>query len=158
MKEKVDSPGVFVPPPVILAALLLAGYFMQKAIPLADSFFSTLPAKILGWLSMLAGLLFIIPSMRMFFKSKNTLATAMKSTRSLQSTGIYGISRNPIYVSLLFLYMGIAFLFGNWWDIILAPALFFILQEYVVKREEKYLERRFGADYMDYKRKVRRWL
>ena len=90
-------------------------------------------------------------------KTKNT-PVIIKSASSLQTTGIYSVSRNPMYLSLLLIYTGLAFLIGNWWNIILLPLLFLVVQEYVIKREEKYLERRFGQEYLNYKLKVRRWL
>jgi protein-S-isoprenylcysteine O-methyltransferase Ste14 len=63
-----------------------------------------------------------------------------------------------MYVSLLLLYTGLSFIIGNWWNLILLPVLFFVVQEYVIKHEEKYLDRRFGEQYSEYKTKVRRWL
>ncbi len=63
-----------------------------------------------------------------------------------------------MYVSLLLVYTGLSFLIGNWWNLILLPLLVFIVQEYVIKREENYLDRRFGQQYADYKKRVRRWL
>jgi protein-S-isoprenylcysteine O-methyltransferase Ste14 len=63
-----------------------------------------------------------------------------------------------MYVALAFVYLGISCLIGNWWNIIFFPFILLIFQEYVIKREEKYLERAFGKEYLDYKDKVRRWL
>jgi protein-S-isoprenylcysteine O-methyltransferase Ste14 len=63
-----------------------------------------------------------------------------------------------MYVGLALVYLGISCLIGNWWDIILLSFLLLIVQEYIIKREEKYLECRFGQDYLNYKRKVRRWI
>jgi protein-S-isoprenylcysteine O-methyltransferase Ste14 len=63
-----------------------------------------------------------------------------------------------MYISLCFIYIGLSFLIGNWWNFILLPVLFILVQEYIIKREEQYLEHRFGKEYLDYKSKVRRWL
>ena len=79
-------------------------------------------------------------------------------TKAERTTGIYGITRNPMYVGLAMVYLGITCFIGNWWNIILFPLLFLIVQEYIIKREEKYLEFEFGQQYDDYKRIVRRWL
>jgi protein-S-isoprenylcysteine O-methyltransferase Ste14 len=49
-------------------------------------------------------------------------------------------------------------LIGNWWNIILFPLLLLIIQEYIIKREEKYLALEFGQQYEEYRRNVRRWL
>ena len=63
-----------------------------------------------------------------------------------------------MYVGLAILYLGITCLIGNWWNVILFPLLFIIVQEYIIKREEKYLELEFGKEYNEYKKTVRRWL
>jgi protein-S-isoprenylcysteine O-methyltransferase Ste14 len=63
-----------------------------------------------------------------------------------------------MYISLLLIYTGLSFIIGNWWNLVLLPFLFLLVQEYIIKREEKYLDRRFEQEYTDYKSKVRRWL
>ena len=63
-----------------------------------------------------------------------------------------------MYASLVLVYLGLTCLMGNWWNIILLPLLLLVVQEYVIKREEKYLARKFGNEYMDYRQHVRRWL
>ncbi len=157
MKNKEDSPGVYIPPPLIYALIFLAAVFIQKKISLDDSFFHLQIAKIAGALFLIASLFFMVRSLRQFFISKNTLIP-IKPASSLQTNGIYKITRNPMYVSLALVYLGISCFVGNWWNIILFPLLLLIVQEYIIKREEKYLLRRFGKDYVVYKTKVRRWL
>jgi Putative protein-S-isoprenylcysteine methyltransferase len=95
--------------------------------------------------------------LRQFFQSKNTLIL-IKPASSLQTNGIYRISRNPMYVGLGIIYLGLTCFFGNWWNIILLPLLFLIIQEFIIKREERYLGLEFGQQYEEYKKKVRRWL
>jgi protein-S-isoprenylcysteine O-methyltransferase Ste14 len=63
-----------------------------------------------------------------------------------------------MYVGLLLVYTGIAMIHGNWWTFLLIPLVIFIITRFVIINEEKYLERAFGQDYMNYKKKVRRWL
>jgi protein-S-isoprenylcysteine O-methyltransferase Ste14 len=63
-----------------------------------------------------------------------------------------------MYVGLAIVYLGVTCLIGNWWNIILFPLLLLVIQEYIIKREEKYLERAFGEKYLDYKSRARRWL
>jgi protein-S-isoprenylcysteine O-methyltransferase Ste14 len=103
------------------------------------------------------GFIFNLPALLQFAKTKNTLVT-VKPANSLQTSGIYTVSRNPMYVSLLLFYAGLAFLVGNWWTMILLPALIIIVTYFVIRPEEKYLERAFGKIYVDYKEKVRRWI
>lgn len=157
MENKKDHPGVYIPPPIFYILTFLASLLIQKIVPLDKDFFHTILAKILGLLSMLAGLFFNFPALRQFLKTKNTIVT-IKPANSLQATGIYSVTRNPMYIGLLLFYIGLSCLVGNWWNAVLLPVLFLIVQEYVIKREEKYLDRRFGQPYLGYKRKVRRWL
>lgn len=157
MEGKKDHPGVYIPPPLFYVATFLVALLIQKVVPLNKDFFYTSASKIIGSIIILIALFFNFPALRQFFKTKNTLVT-VKPANSLQTKGIYSVSRNPMYISLLLLYTGLSFIIGNWWNLLLLPVLFLIVQEYVIKREEKYLDRRFGQQYYDYKAKVRRWL
>ena len=157
MKNKEDSPGVYIPPPLIYALIFLAAVFIQKKISIDDSIFHLQIAKITGVLFLIVSLFFMVTSLRQFFISKNTLVP-IKPASSLQVNGIYSITRNPMYFGLALVYLGISCFVGNWWNIILFPLLLLIVQEYIIKREEKYLLRRFGQEYVVYKTKVRREL
>jgi protein-S-isoprenylcysteine O-methyltransferase Ste14 len=151
------GPGVYIPPPLFYVLIFIAAVFIQKKIPIADALFQSQTIKVAGIILLIIALFFLVRSLRQFFQSKNTLIL-IKPASSLQTTGIYGISRNPMYVGLAIVYLGITCFIGNWWNIILFPLLFLIVQEYIIKREEKYLELEFGQQYEEYKRTVRRWL
>ena len=157
MENKKDHPGIYVPPPIVYALIFLVAVFIQKKLPIDDSLFRQQLTKVVGAGLLIIALFFLIRSLRQFLLSKNTLVTVMPAN-SLQTNGIYNITRNPMYLGLAIVYLGISCLIGNWWNIILFPLLLLLIQEYMIKREEKYLERRFGQVYLDYKSKVRRWL
>ena len=152
-----NHPGVYVPPPLIYIACFFFSYVLQRIVPLPQTWFHTLGASITGTLLLALGFLFLLPALRRFFISKNTLVT-IKPATSLQTEGVYGITRNPMYLGLLLLYTGLAQFFGNAWTLLLLPVLFLIVQSYIIRREEKYLQRAFGAEYNAYQQKVRRWL
>ena len=156
-REKKDHPGVYVPPPLIYAIVFLFSVLVQRWIPLSTSFFKTQTAMIIGLILLATGLIFNIPALIQFIKTKNTIVTVKPAT-SLQTSGIYRLTRNPMYVSLLLFYAGIAFFIGNWWTVLLLPLLILVITFYVIRHEEKYLERSFGETYMEYKRRVRRWI
>jgi protein-S-isoprenylcysteine O-methyltransferase Ste14 len=155
--SKSKGPGVFIPPPLFYVLIFIAAVFIQKIIPIADKLFRLLAIKVVGVILLIVALFFLVKSLRQFFLTKNTLVL-IKPASSLQTTGIYGMTRNPMYVGLTIVYLGIACFIGNLWNFILLPVLFIIVQEYIIKREEKYLELEFGQEYRDYKRTVRRWL
>ncbi len=155
--NKSKGPGVYIPPLLFYVLIFIAAVFIQKRIPLSDTLFHSLAIKVVGVIFLIVALFFLVRSLRQFFLTKNTLIL-IKPASSLQTTGIYGITRNPMYVGLAIVYLGITCFIGNWWNIILFPLLFLIVQEYIIKREDKYLEFEFGQQYDDYKRIVRRWL
>lgn len=157
MEKKKDSPGVYIPPPLFYALLFVIAIFLQKKIELSHSFFDSQFTKIAGILFLIFAFSVMVTSIAKFIRSKNTIIL-IKPASSLQTTGIYSITRNPMYLGLVFLYLGLTFLIGNWWHIILFPALIFIIQGYVIRKEEEYLKRAFGQEYLTYKSKVRRWI
>lgn len=157
MKVKQDSPGVYIPPPLLYVLIFIAASFLQKKCYINDSVFHITLIRLTGILFFIAALVFLAASLRTFFKTRNTVVL-IKSATSLQTNGIYGVSRNPMYVGLLFIYLGLTCFIGSWWHLILVPLLVFILQTYIIKKEEQYLIRAFGDQFLGYKKRVRRWL
>jgi len=155
--KKEDSPGVSLPPPLVYGLFFGISLLLQKLLPIDKYFFSSDVSKVIGFLLLAVCLVFDLPSLIQFFKTKNTLIT-IKSANSLQTKGLYSISRNPMYTGLLCLYSSLAILVGNWWTVLFIPFVFFTIQVYVIRREENYLTRRFGQQFIDYKKRVRRWL
>jgi protein-S-isoprenylcysteine O-methyltransferase Ste14 len=158
MGTKKDSPGVFIPPPLFYVFIFLLSFILQGSFTIKRTFFfHSRIANILGLIIIITGLIFTIPALRQFFKSKNTLIP-FKPASSLQTSGIYSMSRNPMYLGLLFQYLGMAFIFGNWWTIFLIPVLIGLVHYFIILPEERYLLRAFGDSYQDYTKKVRRWI
>ena len=155
--NKTKGPGIYIPPPLFYILIFIASIIIQKRIPIPDTLFHLMIVKVAGVIFLIIALFFLARSLRQFIKTKNTLIL-IKPASSLQTTGIYAITRNPMYVGLSIVYLGITCFIGNWWNIILFPILLLIIQEYIIKREEKYLELEFEQAYRDYKRIVRRWL
>lgn len=151
------GPGVYIPPPLFYVLIFIGGVLLQKSIPINHNILHTPMAKVVAMLLFLAALFFLIRSLKQFFITKNTVIL-FKPATSLQTTGIYAITRNPMYVGLALVYLGATVFIGNWWNIILFPILILIVQEYIIKREESYLAIEFGQEYEFYKKKVRRWL
>lgn len=152
-----NHPGVYVPPPLIYVAFFFLSLFMQKLLPLPVAWFHTSTARVAGILFIVLYLLFFIAALSRFFLSKNTLVT-IRPARSLETSGIYSVTRNPMYLSLVFLYSGLGIFLGNWWTFLLLALLVAVVQNYVIQKEEQYLQRAFGGDYDRYRKKVRRWI
>lgn len=154
---KKDHPGIYIPPPLFYIGIYFVAVLFQKWMPINKGFFDTVISRSIALAVVLTGLFFIFPAIWRFFKSGNTLVT-VKSANSLQTSGIYAFTRNPMYLGLLLIYLGFSLCFGSWWNFLLLPVLLLIIQQYVIKREEQYLGRRFGERYFAYKKKVRRWI
>jgi protein-S-isoprenylcysteine O-methyltransferase Ste14 len=80
-----------------------------------------------------------------------------ETTNAMIEEGPYRLSRNPLYVGLLALYLGLGLLAPTLWGLVLFPvAVVFVLWG-AIRPEEQFLHERFGAQYDDYTRRVRRW-
>jgi protein-S-isoprenylcysteine O-methyltransferase Ste14 len=152
-----DHPGVYIPPPLLYAAIFMLGIFLQHVFTINNYFFRLRNTKFAGILFLIAASFFIFMSIGQFIRTKNTVMT-IRPANTLQTTGIYTITRNPMYQGLVFVYIGLTCIAGNWWNLILLPLLLFVVQQYVIRREESYLTREFGSIYSEYKARVRRWL
>jgi protein-S-isoprenylcysteine O-methyltransferase Ste14 len=81
-----------------------------------------------------------------------------RPTTALVTAGPYRFSRNPIYIALTLLYLGIALAVDSAWIAGLIVPVLIAIRYGVIAREESFLEQKFGAAYRDYKARVRRWL
>ncbi|QDA60335.1 methyltransferase family protein [Hymenobacter jejuensis] len=153
-----DSPGVVVPPPFLYVLIFLAAFLLQRwLLPLDDALWQHMSVKVLGGAFCIAAFALLVSAVTQFQRTHNTVVTVHRAN-SLQTTGVYHLTRNPMYLALLLLYAGLACLVGGWWHLILLPLLILIVQEFVIKHEEHYLEQAFGQQYRDYKHTTRRWL
>ena len=84
--------------------------------------------------------------------------TTFRPTSTLVTSGSYAFTRNPMYVSMALLTIACALFLNTWWTVLLLLPTLLIVQQFVVVPEERYLRRRFGAEYEAYTRRVRRWL
>jgi protein-S-isoprenylcysteine O-methyltransferase Ste14 len=92
-----------------------------------------------------------------FFRIR-TAIMPIRPASHLVASGPYRFSRNPMYVGLSVLYLGLALLFNVVWPIVLLPLVVFALYHLVIRREERYLADAFGDAYAAYRQRVRRWL
>jgi protein-S-isoprenylcysteine O-methyltransferase Ste14 len=157
LKNGSDSPRIYIPPPVVFVAVFFLSYVFQSKCPLDISFLHTELARSIGILMAVIGSFFFVPAIYRFMRTGNAIMP-VSPARSLQMIGPYSLSRNPMYTGLLLIYTGLAVLHGNCWTFILIPVLILIVQEFIIKKEEAYLQRAFGRRYEAYRRKVRRWL
>ena len=150
-----DRPDVITLPPLILAATIALGAVLNFFWP-ASLLPSALAAP-LGILITLGAIALGISATREMFAA-NTPLDVRKPSTEIVTSGVFRKSRNPIYLAMLLLCAGVAFLANSLWILVLVLPLAIILQKGVIEPEESYLEKKFGDKYLRYKVKVRRWI
>jgi protein-S-isoprenylcysteine O-methyltransferase Ste14 len=156
MVDNPDTAGVAVRPPVLWMVLFLIGFGLDWLSPLP--FLPTdAPLPWIGGAVFAAGLALAVASFRNFIRAGTNVPTN-RPTTAIVTSGPYRITRNPIYIGMLLGQAGLAIGFNSLWILATLIPQFLILNYGVVAREEAYLQRKFGAAYLDYKSRVRRWL
>lgn len=92
------------------------------------------------------------------FASAGTPVAPNRPTKALVFDGIYKYTRNPMYLGFTVVLFAIGLIFDELWFLIAAPLAMFAVTKLAIEREEAYLERKFGAAYVAYKERVRRWI
>ncbi len=152
-----DKANVVVFPPLILATTIALGFFLQWWLPLGTLASLTLAWRIpLGAAFVIAGVLLAATGRRTLVRIGTNVSPALPTT-ALATEGIFRWTRNPLYSGGTLVMLGIAFLFALDWLLLLIFPSLLILHFGVVKREEQYLERKFGDRYRSYKLQVSRY-
>ena len=155
MADDQDNPGGRVPPPLTYLLTLLLGLVLDRRLHVP--FLPHGVARVLGWPLVGGGMALAAWFARTIHSADTTLRTD-KPVSSLVQDGPFRYSRNPGYLSLVMIYAGIAILRNAMWAILFLPLLLLVTQRELIEREERYLERTFGEEYLAYKRRVRRWV
>ncbi len=153
--DEQDKAGVVAPPPLIYLGALIFGLLLNRRLPI--SFLPRRIARGLGW-SLLGGGVLLLGWFERAMRHADTPASPYKPVEHIATEGPFRYTRNPGYLSMAMIYTGIASLANALWPILLLPVALLVVQRGVIEREERYLERKFGKEYLDYKAQVRRWI
>ncbi|MEP7316528.1 MAG: isoprenylcysteine carboxylmethyltransferase family protein [Sphingomicrobium sp.] len=146
-----DNPRVVVPPPLIFAGLVASGLAVNRtAIALG-------PLQVIGAILGVTGVGLVASALGLFRK-QNTRPEPWQPSNALVTHGVYRMTRNPMYLGMAMLSLGVALLFSSFAGSLLAMVAAVIIDRTVIPREEAYLVRRFAQDYISYAGRVRRWL
>jgi protein-S-isoprenylcysteine O-methyltransferase Ste14 len=148
-------PNVKIIPPLVYLAGIVIGVVISIWIP------TKIVPSSLAW--MLGGIVIVCGAVLagsaiLKFKGVGTTVRPDRTASTLVVLGPYRISRNPMYLGLALVYLGIAIADQSIWALILLPVVLTIIQRRAIEPEEAFLERRFGADYIQYKENVGRWI
>jgi protein-S-isoprenylcysteine O-methyltransferase Ste14 len=155
MTDDQDNPGINVPPPLIYLLPLVLGLLLDRRRTV--SFLPRGAARGLGWSLLVGGVALNGWFLRTIRKTDVPIRTD-KPVPRLTTEGPFRYSRNPSYLALAMIYAGIASVRNSLWAMLLLAPAVWVMQREVIGREERYLERTFGEEYLAYKEKVRRWV
>lgn len=149
--------GVHFPPPLLYVAGIVAGWLAHRAhrLPITGHPSALRSALViafgLGWLALLA------PAWSGFLRKRTTIIPN-RPAAALVTSGVYRLTRNPMYVSLVLLYLAVTLALDSWWPLFFLPLVVIAVDRLVIRREERYLAHAFPGEYDEYRRRVRRWI
>lgn len=142
-------------PPYIAITLLFLSWLVDYLFPQFRFIFGIY--RYIGILALILGLSITFYSFHLFKKNKTPIIPGQKP-EFMVIEGAYKFTRNPMYSGVTIGLFGVSFYIGNFISF-LSPILFFLIMNYqFVPKEEKMLEQIFGKKYIDYKKRVRRWI
>ena len=159
-EDEPNAIGLGVPPPVIYLGPLLLGLLLDRKIP--APFLPRGSTRIVGLPLIGGGVLLGGWTFRTMRRADTPVIgepfVADKPTSTLITDGPFGYSRNPGYLAGAMVYAGIASLTNVLWVFLLLPVVLLTMRRTAIEREERYLEGKFGEEYLRYKARVRRWI
>ena len=157
MDDAEDSAGIRFPPPFIYLGMLLIGLAAERVVGLHSFGVERRVLVVLGAALLLAGIATAIVAAGLFRRSGET-PEPWTTTHRIVTTGLFRYTRNPMYLGMALTYAGLALALDAPVAMILLPLVILLIQTQVIAREERYLAAKFGEPYLDYRRRVRRWL
>lgn len=142
------------PPPVLFMISALIIYFLPSSLlPHYEFFFP------LSIISFILSFVFALFSLIVFYQTKSNLDPIhLEKTTILVTHSVYRISRNPMYLSLAMLLIAWSLWLGNLLGLIIVGGFIYCITRFQIIPEEQFLEKKFGQIYLQYKKKVARWL
>ena len=154
-KQNLTHPNIKIPPPLLALIYIALVYILTWLIPLPFVVPPVLQA--VGFLLAILGFALGLAAL-ITFRRVGTTVNSRDRVAHLVTSGIYGFTRNPIYLGFLLIVIGISLDSGTYWGILLAPVLVILFNRLVIQAEEEYLMHKFGEQFISYKKRVRRWI
>jgi protein-S-isoprenylcysteine O-methyltransferase Ste14 len=153
--DEQDKAGVVAPPPLIYLVPLVLGLLLSWRFP-TPSLPRTM-ARGLGW-PLVGGGVLLLGWFEWAMRRAGTPTNPYKPVSGIVTEGPFRYTRNPAYLSMTMIYVGVATLANALWAVLLLPVALLVIRRGVIEREERYLEHKFGEEYLRYKARVRRWI
>tara|TARA_B100000900_G_scaffold96453_1_gene79584 strand:- start:92548 stop:93063 length:516 start_codon:yes stop_codon:yes gene_type:complete len=144
-----------IPPPILVIILITSIYFSSDKLDLISIPYRTSFSIVI----LSIGILVIINPVVKFIKSKTTVnPVEFKNVEKLVTSGIYKYSRNPMYLGMIMIIISTTVYYLNFYSLLTPFIFYFWINRFQIKREEVFLEEKFGQEYLSYKTKTRRWI
>jgi len=157
MDKTSDGANVRFPPPLIYVAGLAFGIAAERFLKFPTLGLPPVPRDLAGSLLVLIGFLLMLAGAGLFLR-RRTAILPFKPASTLVTSGVLSWTRNPMYLGMAVFYAGLAVVLNSLVALVLLPLVLAIVQTQVIAREEAYLERAFGDEYVAYKNRVGRWI
>ena len=147
-----------IPPPLVYVASFLLGLGLQRLLPWMPVAARHEPAlQAAGALVLATGIL-LGPLNALMFLLRGTTLNPSRAPKQLFTGGVYRITRNPMYIGLTLVYVGVALLHAQAWSLLLVVVPLAVVDRVYIPCEERWMAQTFGAEYDAYCQRVRRWL
>ena len=142
------------PPVILLLAIILLAvmHFLLPGLRLL-----AYPANLVGLLPLAVGIYLNLAADRLL-KCHHTTVKPFQESTALLTTGVYGHTRNPMYLGFVFLLLGIALLLGSAVPFVIVALFPVLIDRMYIRVEETMLRDRFGDEWVAYRASVRKWL
>jgi protein-S-isoprenylcysteine O-methyltransferase Ste14 len=158
MSGERPSGWLLIPPPLLFVAPLLLSYALERRWPLLQA-----PPewergfRWTGIALIAVGVVHAASAVALFVKSRTTIVPHHRSS-ALVTSGAYRWTRNPMYVGLTFVYLGVTIVLTSTWALLFLALPLYVMNARVIPMEERQLDAVFGETYAHYRARVRRWL
>jgi protein-S-isoprenylcysteine O-methyltransferase Ste14 len=153
---KADRTGVVIPPPLLFIVPFAAGWLLDRRWPWTIVGNGGL-RTFLAIMFVATGVAVAIAGVRQF-RAAGTTVLPFGGTSRMVTTGIYGWTRNPMYLGMALSYVGCAMAVNSGWCLLFLSFAVGLVHALAIRREERYLAGRFGDTYERYRREVHRWI
>ena len=154
-----DAARVLIFPPAVPLLAIAAAVALRHYWPLVQGV--AVPRIWLRWIGglMAGSALLLLGAWSVYImRSSGQSENPWKPTTHILERGPFRLTRNPMYLQMIIVCIGVAIALTNLWLLLLTPVCAWLLQRLAIVPEERYLAGKFGEEYLEYQKRVRRWL
>ncbi|MBO6584971.1 MAG: isoprenylcysteine carboxylmethyltransferase family protein [Gracilimonas sp.] len=146
-----------IPPALLFLLCVVLMWLTDRWLTLEPLVLKT-PEWVYGLLISSGGLVVLLGVIEFSKKSTTVNPHKPQDTSAFVKSGIYRLTRNPMYLGMVLILCAAVFKLGNLLTVLFIPCFIWYMNEFQIKSEEEVMEQKFGDEFLDYKKKVRRWV